>query len=110
VLGGIAVARQHEPHASSPAAARRTVGSSVLHIGQVGDAKKRACAASGLRAPPIFTAAPDSAGASSTGAASPVSGPLAVASAPSGASRSCSTPTWRASAATTTREHDDHEP
>ena len=47
---------------------------------------------------PMASGAPSMVATSSTGAASPTAGPLPVISAPAGASRICSTPTWRASA------------
>src|SRR5438552_2664934 len=79
----------------------RSTGRSVLQTGQVGERKKRSVLRPSAPGPPRSRTVPVRSRARTTGAGSPTAGPFPTMSAPAGATRSWSTPIWRASAATT---------
>src|SRR5204863_478720 len=78
----------------------RSTGRSVLQTGQVGERKKRSVLRPSAPGPPRSRTVPVRSRARTTGAGSPTAGPFPTMSAPAGATRSWSTPIWRASAAT----------
>ena len=88
-----------ESQRRSEAAADFTIGSSFLQTGHVGETKNTSVERG--EGVPRLTARPSRSVSANTGALAPTAGPVSIISAPSGETRSYSTPIWRASAKTT---------
>ena len=98
------------PRRSLRAKERATGKQLLAHRAGRRDEQQELAAPVRARRPPMCSGRPARSITSNCGAGWPTSTAVRVLSAPSGATRSCSTPIWRASAATGERQDHDHDP